>query len=273
MPTAPVQTRTHLTRRQVVLAALAARPLLAIAGVIGPPLPARAAAADYGVTTVDLVWVEMPDGVKLAARLWLPKGASNEHFPCVFEYIPYRTHDSYRLIDDHWGLQLAAGGIAFARVDIRGSGNSEGLLADEYLGLEQADGAATIAWLARQSWCNGNIGMRGISWGGFSALQVAALAPPALKAIMPMCATDMRFRNDAHYVGGRRVFDGHVRPARSRGGWRTLGYHVARTAGKHARHRSAVDAAPNQRCLLAPRVGRDRSGGDPLRGLSGRWLG
>ena len=202
LPISSQQHRTVLTRRQVVLAALASRPLLAIAGVLGPALPARAAGAEYGVTTAEPVWIEMPDGVKLAARLWLPKGAPGERFPCVFEYIPYRTHDSYRLIDDHWGPQLAAAGIAFARVDIRGSGNSEGLLADEYLASEQADGATIIAWLARQSWCNGNIGMRGISWGGFSALQVAALAPPALKAIMPMCATDMRFRNDAHYVGG-----------------------------------------------------------------------
>ena len=202
MDTSPPHPGSAFTRRQVVLAALATRPLLAIAGMFGPVSGAQAAAATYGVTTVDPVWIEMPDGVKLAARLWLPKGAPGERFGCVFEYIPYRTHDSYRLIDDHWGPQLAAGGIAFVRVDIRGSGNSEGLLADEYLASEQADGAAIIAWLARQAWSNGAVGMRGISWGGFSALQMAALAPPALKAIMPMCATDMRFRNDAHYVGG-----------------------------------------------------------------------
>lgn len=161
-----------------------------------------AAPARYGVRTVEPAFIPVSAGLKLAARLWIPEGTAGERFPVVFEYIPYRTFDRYRPIDDFWGAALAARGIAFARVDIRGSGNSEGLLLDEYLGTEQQDGGDIIAWLARQSWCNGSVGMRGLSWGGFSTLQVAATRPPALKAIMPMCATDMRFRNDAHYVGG-----------------------------------------------------------------------
>jgi putative CocE/NonD family hydrolase len=161
-----------------------------------------AAANSYPVRTIRLQWIAVRDGTRLAARLWLPEGLAHERFPVVLEYIPYRTFDRYRAIDDRWGTTLASRGISFARVDIRGSGNSEGLLRDEYLLSEQEDGADVIAWLAAQPWCNGNVGMRGISWGGFSALQVAALRPPALKAIMPMCATDSRFRNDAHYVGG-----------------------------------------------------------------------
>lgn len=191
------------TPRREVLAGLAAQPLLGAASSLAqaaPPGPRRA--RSYGVRAAEPIWVRVKGGLKLAGRLWLPDGAAGERFPVVFEYIPYRTHDSYRLIDDHWGPQLAAGGVAFARVDIRGSGNSEGLLDDEYLESEQRDGVEIIAWLSRQPWCNGNVGMRGLSWGGFSTLQVAALRPPALKAIMPMCATDMRFWNDAHYVGG-----------------------------------------------------------------------
>jgi len=186
--------------RRTVLAGLAAQPLLAALPAFGAT--AQAAPATHTVRMVEPVWIPVGDGLKLAARLWLPEDADQRPVPVVFEYIPYRTHDSYRPFDDHWGRQLAARGVAFARVDIRGSGNSEGVLADEYLASEQEDGVAIIAWLARQSWCNGKVGMRGISWGGFSTLQVAALAPPALKAIMPMCATDMRFANDAHYVGG-----------------------------------------------------------------------
>jgi predicted acyl esterase len=162
-----------------------------------PPVPEA-----YKVRTVENTWIAVSGGLKLAARLWIPEGAAGQTFPVVFEYIPYRTHDSYRAIDDHWGPQLAARGVGFARVDIRGSGNSEGILEDEYLQSEQQDGVEIIAWLAAQPWCNGKVGMRGLSWGGFSTLQVAAMAPPALKAIMPMCATDMRFWNDAHYVGG-----------------------------------------------------------------------
>ena len=148
------------------------------------------------------VWIEIAADLRLSARLWLPADAEARPAPAVLEYIPYRTRDSYRAVDDHWGPQLATRGIAFARVDIRGSGDSDGILSDEYLASEQADAVEVIAWLARQSWCNGKVGMRGISWGGFSTLQVAALKPPALKAIMPMCATDMRFAEDAHYIGG-----------------------------------------------------------------------
>ena len=184
-------------RRRDLLAAAAALSAVPLAGAQAEP-PARR----YTVRMVEPAWIEVAGGVKLAARLWLPEGGTAGRFPVVFEYIPYRTHDSYRFLDDRWGQQLASQGIAFARVDIRGSGNSEGVLRDEYLAIEQEDGAAVIAWLARQAWCNGAVGMRGLSWGGFSTLQVAALAPPALKAIMPMCATDMRFWNDAHYVGG-----------------------------------------------------------------------
>lgn len=193
-----------LTPRRSFLAALALPPFLNFAPALSLAAPPDPTSTDrrYGVLALEPVWISVADGLRLAARLWLPQGSPGERFPVVFEYIPYRTHDSYRLIDDHWGPQLAARGVGFARVDIRGSGDSEGLLEDEYLATEQQDGVEIIAWLARQPWCNGKVGMRGLSWGGFSTLQVAALAPPALKAIMPMCATDMRFWNDAHYVGG-----------------------------------------------------------------------
>lgn len=187
-------------RRRTLLAALAAP----LAGSLGSALTPRATAAAEGepVETRAPVWIRTRDGVKLAARLWLPRRRPGARVPAVLEYIPYRTFDRYRALDDRTGQALAAQGIAFARVDIRGSGNSEGLLEDEYLESEQRDAEDIIAWLAAQPWCNGAVGMRGISWGGFSTLQAAARRPPALKAIVPMCATDMRFRNDAHYVGG-----------------------------------------------------------------------
>ena len=104
------------------------------------------------------------------------------------------------------GAQFAQYGFAYARVDIRGSGDSEGVLLDEYLPQEQHDAAQVIAWLACQRWSNGSIGMRGISWGGFSALQTAATAPSALKATLVFCASDNRFTDDAHYIGGALGF-------------------------------------------------------------------
>jgi hypothetical protein len=146
------------------------------------------------------VWIPMADGVRLSARLWIP--ACAEPVPAVLEYIPYRKTDSYRTHDDTWGPTLAGYGIAYVRVDVRGSGDSEGVLVDEYLDLELQDGCAIIAWLADRGWCSGQVGMRGLSWGGINTLQVAAMRPPALKAIMPMGCLDDRYTDDAHYIGG-----------------------------------------------------------------------
>ena len=155
------------------------------------------------VSVIENQWIPLKDGERLAAQIWLPKTASALHpAPAVLEYIPYRKRDQYRAYDQYWGQQLAQHGVAYARIDLRGSGDSSGLLADEYLPQEQADALEVIAWLATQPWSNGAVGMRGVSWGGFNTLQVAALAPPALKAIMPMCCSDMRYTDDAHYVGG-----------------------------------------------------------------------
>lgn len=148
---------------------------------------------------LDHVQVAMPDGVRLSLRLWLPQ---TRPAAAVLEMIPYRKHDLYRGHDDAWGAALASRGIAYARADVRGSGESEGVMTDEYSQAELADGEALIAWLAAQPWSNGAVGMRGISWGGINTLQIAARRPPALKAIMPFGTCDDRFTDDAHYVGG-----------------------------------------------------------------------
>ena len=145
-------------------------------------------------------WIPMADGVRLSVRLWIPTGT--EPVPAVLEYIPYRKSDAYRAHDDAWGQTLASYGIAYARVDVRGSGDSEGVLVDEYLDTELDDGCAIIAWLAERNWCSGQVGMRGLSWGGINTLQVAARRPRALKAIMPMGCLDDRYTDDAHYIGG-----------------------------------------------------------------------
>jgi putative CocE/NonD family hydrolase len=154
------------------------------------------------VEVIDNEWIVLKDGTRLSARLWLPAGAHRTPIPVVWEYIPYRKRDFTRPYDDLWGHELAQYGIAYARVDARGSGDSEGVLVDEYLDQELNDGVEVVAWLSRQPWSNGNVGMRGISWGGINTLQVAALTPPELKAIMPMCCTDTRYTDDAHYIGG-----------------------------------------------------------------------
>jgi hypothetical protein len=154
------------------------------------------------VRTVDPVFITMPDGVRLAGTLWLPEDAVEDPVPAILELIPYRRRDGTVFRDMKMHPYVAGHGFACLRVDIRGSGDSEGLLPDEYTEREQLDACAIIAWLADQPWCTGAVGMTGISWGGFNALQVAARRPPALKAIIALCCSDDRYADDVHYFGG-----------------------------------------------------------------------
>jgi putative CocE/NonD family hydrolase len=151
---------------------------------------------------IETLWIPMSDGTRLAARVWLPEDAEQHPVPAILEYIPYRRRDGTRDGDDCTHPYLAGHGYACVRLDIRGTGDSDGIIRDEYLKQEQDDAVEAIAWLASQPWCNGNLGMMGISWGGFNSLQVAARRPPALKAIVTLCSTDDRYADDMHYMGG-----------------------------------------------------------------------
>ena len=144
----------------------------------------------------------MPDGTRLAARMWLPEDADSDPVPAILEYIPYRKNDATAPRDAEMHPYLAARGFAGVRVDLRGSGDSEGVLAGEYLQQELDDGVEVIAWLAAQPWCSGRVGMIGKSWGGFNGLQIAALRPPALGCVISVCSTDDRYADDVHYAGG-----------------------------------------------------------------------
>ena len=151
---------------------------------------------------IEHCWIPMTDGIRLSARIWMPKGAESQPVPAIFEYIPYRKRDGVRLRDETMHPYFAGHGYACIRVDIRGSGDSEGVLTDEYLQQELDDGVTVIEWLEKQPWCDGSIGMYGISWGGFNGLQIAAMQPPQLKAIISVCSTDDRYADDVHYMGG-----------------------------------------------------------------------
>ncbi len=154
------------------------------------------------VREIENVFIPLADGTRLAARIWLPADASADPVPAILEYIPYRKRDFMRRRDEPIHRYYAMHGYAAVRVDLRGSGDSDGVLDDEYLPREQADAVEVIAWLAAQPWCSGKVGMTGISWGGFNALQVAARRPPELGAIITLCASDDRYADDAHYMGG-----------------------------------------------------------------------
>jgi uncharacterized protein len=153
------------------------------------------------------VWVPMSDGTRLAARIWRPEGSDEAPVPAVLEYIPYRHGDLSSQRDSIHHPYMAGHGYACVRVDVRGSGNSEGVLTDEYTEQEHRDAEEVLEWLADQPWCDGRTGMMGISWGGFAALQVAARRPRSLRAIVACSFTDDRYADDMHYMGGCLLSD------------------------------------------------------------------
>ncbi len=154
------------------------------------------------IREIENTWIPLSDGTRLAARIWLPIDAEEKPVPALLEYLPYRKNDGTADRDAIRHPYLAGHGYACVRVDIRGTGDSDGILYDEYLPQEQDDALEVLGWLAAQPWCTGSIGMFGISWGGFNSLQIAARRPPELKAILTIDSTDDRYADDVHYVGG-----------------------------------------------------------------------
>lgn len=142
------------------------------------------------------------DGTRLGLTTYLPESPGDGPFPVVLETGPYRKDDDCFARDWSTFTYLAQRGIAGVKLDIRGTGASGGIATDEYSQQELDDALEVLAWIAVQDWSNGRVGMWGISWGGFSALQTAMLRPPELKAICAIHATHDRFACDVHFVGG-----------------------------------------------------------------------
>ncbi len=168
-----------------------------------PPSPAT-----YGVR-MEKTWIPIKDGIRLAATLYMPDGAkAGDRFPALLEYLPYRKDDGTAAEDYSRHSYFARRGYVGVRVDIRGFGASEGVPPErEYSEREQLDCEQIIDWLAHQPWSNGSVGMFGISWGGFIALQMAMRHPPALKAILAVDATAELFHDDVHYIDGMAHID------------------------------------------------------------------
>jgi len=153
---------------------------------------------------IETDWLVMRDGTKLSVTYFLPvPRKKNEIFPVLFEYLPYRKDDYFYMRDYPLYTYFVRRGYVVAKVDIRGTGSSEGKVPDrEYSEKELNDGVEIITQLAKKNWSSGRVGMFGISWSGFNSIQVAMRKPEALKAIMSSCATDDLYHDDIHFLDG-----------------------------------------------------------------------
>lgn len=167
-------------------------------GTMSSPL---STSSGHPVRVLRHVWIPLDDGTRLAARVWLPADATGP-VPAVLEYIPYRKNDATAPRDVTLHGRFAQAGYASIRVDCRGSGDSDGVMLDEYHPTELADALEVLAWIERQEWSDGQVAIIGKSWGGFNGLQIAALDPPQLRCIVTVCSTDDRYADDVHYAGG-----------------------------------------------------------------------
>jgi len=164
------------------------------------------------------VMVAMRDGVRLAADVYRPDG--DDPHPALLAYSPYgKTKQALQEVPQPpasplWDGGVEAGdprfltdnGYVHVIADVRGVGHSEG----EYRGWmskqEAEDGHDLVQWIAEQDWCDGNVGMVGISYFGTVQLHVAAEQPPALKAIMPWNAPADFYRECTHHGGMLQLF-------------------------------------------------------------------
>ena len=236
------------------------------------------------------VRIAMPDGIRLAATLYLPDESGGPQ-PCLLEALPYRKDDLTSSYAESYVALRDEHGYAVCRLDLRGTGSSEGDATDEYPEAEQTDLVEVIAWLADQPWCDGNVGMWGTSYSGFNSLQIACERPPALKAVCAIYASDDRWTDDVHWRGGalRLVdlvdYDHYMTPMcvlpPVPAVWGdTLARGVGAAAGDQRALGADLAAREPRRPLLAARLGRtrrcrprlrpDRLRGDDRRRLGGR---
>ncbi|MDO9176161.1 MAG: CocE/NonD family hydrolase, partial [Actinomycetota bacterium] len=147
-----------------------------------------------------LVRIAMDDGVTLAATLYLPSRPGPH--ATLLEALPYRMNDVTASYAESYRRFADEGEFAVLRVDLRGTGNSTGLAPDEYPDVERSDLRTVIQWAAGQPWSNGKVGMFGTSYSGFNSLHMAMEGIPELGAVAAMYATDDRYTDDVHYMGG-----------------------------------------------------------------------
>jgi len=128
--------------------------------------------------------IPLNDGPSLSADLYRPAGKGP--FPALMSFYPYHKDDMIGASFEASRRYFAERGYAHLLIDFRGLGGSDGIAWEAMHRQEGVDGAQACEWIARQTWCDGKVGIWGLSYGGISSLKVAAENPPHLKAIIPI---------------------------------------------------------------------------------------
>lgn len=205
----------YLPKESLIKLALSLLVIMGLAGCSAPhkqqenrPQKEQTQTAPYDFTLV-YETLEMKDGVKLAVTFYRPVARKpGEKFPALIEMVPYRKDDFFALSDYGYGAYFAKHGYVVARVDVRGTGGSDGPVpVSEYSAAEISDAEQIIDQLSKKDWSNGNVGMYGLSWSAFNSLMTAHRKPPALKAIIAAHGSIDLFYNDVHYNSGALTLD------------------------------------------------------------------
>ncbi len=160
----------------------------------------------------------MRDGTTVSVAIALPEqahqqpkpgtAAASATFPVLLDCHPYRKDDLFSFRGAGLYEYFTGRGFATARMDVRGTGRSGGSVPpSEYSEAEISDCVNVIDWLAAQPWCNGAVGMWGISWSAINTLLVAARRPAALRACIAIHPSDELFASDIHYIDGLLHYD------------------------------------------------------------------
>lgn len=155
----------------------------------------------YEVDILDDVRIATADTeITLSADVWLPRHAGR--CPALVAVTPYRKDASSGFIYGPALRWFAERGYACVLVDLLGTGSSDGIQRPPFDAGEADDAVTAVEWTATQPWCDGNVGMWGMSWLGLMVLRAGARRPSALKAIMPIMTAP--YPSQAAFPDGER---------------------------------------------------------------------
>ena len=237
------------------------------------------------VREIENIFIPLADGPAAGGEDVAPRGRRVPiPVPVVIEYMPYRKRDHFRPRDSRIHHYLAGHGYACLRVDVRGSGDSDGLLRGEWEPGELDDGVEMIEWAAGQPWSTGAVGMIGKSWSGFTCLTLGRLRPRAAQGHHPrllrrrplpsVAALGPGAPSSSSSSGGRTRWCCSIPARRTRPSWAKPGARCGRNVStNNAPWIDHLARPPASRRLLATRLDLRGLGRHPLPCLRRRRLG